>query len=145
MDLGNVGCVRVTDRTGLASFQYRALMLDLLYFPVIFCSFSYVYVTKKTLEIYNRTNFVLFSSSRRNSGERHERITTASRFWRGTSTPVFRALCYYHSLQTVHVCLKCVDMEGHFIEDHWNIFICISPTFRCTLVKLDSTNFLRMQ
>lgn len=64
------------------------------------CSLGYFSIMKKTLEKQNWTALVFFSLSRKNSGERHERITTASVFWQSSSTPVFRVSFCCHSLPT---------------------------------------------
>lgn len=66
-------------------------------------SLGYFSIVKKTLEIHNWATFVFFSLSQKNSGERHERITTASLFWRSSSTPVFRLSFCCHSLPTCSI------------------------------------------
>jgi len=74
------------------------------------CYFS---IMKKTLEIQNWTTFVFFSLSQKNSGERHERITTASLFWQSSSTPVFRLSFCCHSLPTCSTSLNsCTAFSG---------------------------------
>jgi len=60
----------------------------------------YLRIMQKTLEIHNWTTFVFFSLSQKNSGDWHERITTAFVFWQSTSTPVSRLSFCCHSLPT---------------------------------------------
>ena len=64
------------------------------------CSLGYLSIMQETLEMHHWTAFVFFSLSQKNSGERHERITTAFVYWQSTSTPVSRLSFCCHSLPT---------------------------------------------
>lgn len=67
------------------------------------CRLSYLNIIQKALEMHNWTTFVFFSLSQKNSGERHERITTAFVSWQSIWTPVSRLSFFCHSLPTCSI------------------------------------------